>query len=288
MTTFVNSLVIGIASGMTFGLVALGFVLVYRVTGIVNFTQGSFVVIGGMLAAHLVSADKLTSVEAVLICMVVVGLISGLVGGVCLVALKSGGTLRALLVTVGLSIAFEGILLAIFGDNPVSFGSPVGNTALHFGGVLILPQQMLIFIVVFVVVALTQWFLGRTIWGMGMRASASNPAAARLSGIPVLRVTLAAFVIGGVLAGLAGDLITPMAAMAYGSDTTWTINGFSAAIIAGLIDPIGAVAGGLVLGIIETFVGTYMSSSYETAVAMMAMLVIIIWRPRGLFSWGVG
>jgi branched-chain amino acid transport system permease protein len=285
MTTFANSLIIGIASGMTFGLVALGFVLVYRATGIVNFTQGSFVAIGGMLAAKLATAEGLPAIEVLLLCMVAVGLVSVLVAVVCVVAQKTGGTLRALLVTVGLSIAFEGVLLALFGDNPVSFGSPVGNKSLHLGGVLVLPQQVLIVISVLAIVGLTQWFMGRTIWGMGMRASASNPVAARLSSIPVLKTTFAAFVIGGILAGVAGDLITPMTAMAYSSDTTWTINGFSAAIIAGLVDPIGAIAGGLVLGVVETLIGAYVSSSYETAVAMVVMLAILVLRPRGLFSW---
>ncbi len=285
MVAFANNLIIGIASGMIFGLVALGFVLVYRATGIVNFTQGSFVAIGGMLAAKLAESAKLPAVEVLLACMVATGAVALVVAVICVVAQKVGGTLKALLVTVGLSIAFEGVLLAVFGTNPVSFGSPVGNKTLHLGGVLVLPQQLLIIVIVLAIVGLTQWFLGRTIWGMGMRASASNPVAARLSSIPVLKTTFAAFVIGGILAGLAGDLITPLTAMAYNADTTWTINGFSAAIIAGLVDPLGAIAGGLVLGIVETLVGAYVSSSYETAVAMVVMLVILVLRPRGLFSW---
>lgn len=281
-TAIGQALVTGVALGVIFGLVALGFVVIYQVAGVLNFAQGSFVVWGGLFSSWLVSDLGWSSLVA-LVASVLTAMALGVAVGTVAVSVRQHGETAALIVTVGIGIVLEGVFLALFGDQPLSFSAPIGQQAWHLAKVVVLPQQVLMAGLGAVVVFAVQWLLRRTIWGMALRACAANPASARLFGMDPRRMATIAFAIAGGVGGLVGYLVTPMTGMDFGSDVTWTINGFSAAIVGGLGDPLWAVGGGLALGLVESFLGTFGSSAYETAGALVAMLVVLLWRPQGLF-----
>jgi branched-chain amino acid transport system permease protein len=264
----------GIATGCAFALIATGFVAIYRVTRVVNFAQGVFAVLAGMLAYSLLG-QGVPHVLAEALAVVVAGFAGVLVG---IVAIGRPGTspLASLIITLGLGIGSYALLILIWGDQPISFDGFKGN--LDVGGVSMQVQYVLVVALTaasFVVLGL---FFNRTYLGRGLTACSSNPRAARLVGIDVTRMGLVAFGLGGGLGGLAGVLLTPIQPVAFNSDVSVAINGFAAAIFGGLLRPGTALLGGLVLGVAEALVAGYGQASMQSGVALMVMLGIMVWQ----------
>ena len=274
MTLFLQYLAAGIASGSTFALVATGFVVIYRVTGVINFAQGVFAVLGGFLAYSLLHAGVAHGLAEGLAVLITAAI--GLVVG--LVALGRRGTppLASLIVTLGLAIFSYAVVITIWGDLPISYDGLSGLLAIR--GVSMQRQYVLIVGVAVVTFLALALFFGRTYLGMALTACSSDQRAARLMGIDVWRMGLLAFAVGGALGGLAGVLLTPLQPVQFDSDVGIAVNGFAAAIFGGLVRPVTAFAGGLVLGVAEAMVAGYYRSSYETAIALAVMLVLMLWQ----------
>lgn len=274
MSAFIAYLVSGIAIGCTFALVASGFVVIHRVTRVVNFAQGMFAVVGGMAAASLLSSG-LPHGAAELVAV----LLSGVVGfavGVITIGKPGTPVLASLIITLGLAIGAYAGEVIVFGDQPVSFTMAGG--ALTFFGAHVLWQYFLVIAVTAVTFAALGMFFSRTYVGKALTACSSNPYAARLAGISVVRMGLLAFALGGLLGGLAGVLITPLQPVSFDSDVLLAVNGFAAAIFGGLMRPGTTLLGGLLLGVCESMIGGYINASYEIEVALMLMLAIMVWR----------
>lgn len=274
MSAFLQYLISGLAVGCSFALVASGFVAIHRVTRVVNFAQGMFAVVGGLTAASLLRQGLphgIAEVAAILV--------AGLVGlAVGLIAIGKPGTppLASLVITLGLGILAYAIEIVIWGDQPRSFPGLPG--AITVAGAHIQRHYFLVIAVAAVTFAALITFFARSYVGKALSACASNPYAARLSGINVTRMGLLAFTLGGLLGGLAGVLVTPLQAVAFDSDVSLAINGFAAAIFGGLMRPSLALIGGLTLGVTEAMVAGYISASYQTQVALPLMLALMIWQ----------
>jgi branched-chain amino acid transport system permease protein len=281
MTRFLLLLSSGLATGCAFALVATGFVAIYRVTRVVNFGQGVFAVVGGFLAYTLLG-HGLPHVAAEALAVVATMGVGLLVG---VIAIGRGGTppLASLIITLGLGIASYAVDIMLWGDYPISYPGLPGNIGV--GGVTMQRQYFLIIVVTALTFAGLILFFGRTYIGKALTACSSNPYAARLMGISVRRMGLIAFTLGGGLGGLAGVLLTPLQSVAFDSDVGIAINGFAAAIFGGLLRPGTALVGGLVLGIAEALVAGYSKASYQSGVALLLILAIMIWqatrRPEG-------
>ncbi|MBV9578276.1 MAG: branched-chain amino acid ABC transporter permease [Chloroflexi bacterium] len=274
MRLFLQYLASGIATGCTYALVATGFVAIYRVTRVVNFAQGVFAVLAGMLVYSLLGwgvPHLLAEVAAVLVA-VVAGVIIGFI------ALGRRGTtpLASLIITLGLGIGSYAVLILIWGDQPISFDELRGN--LDLAGVGMQAQYLLVAAVTAAAFGALALFFDHSYLGRGLSACASNPRAARLVGIDVRRMGLVAFGIGGGLGGLAGVLLTPLQPVAFDSDVGIAISGFAAAIFGGLVRPGLALIGGLVLGVAEALVAGYSQASLQSGVALVIMLGIMVWR----------
>lgn len=274
MSSFLAYLVSGIAIGCTYALVASGFVMIHRVTRVINFAQGTFAVVGGMAAASLLShgLPHGAAEAAALVAAGALGLLTGII------AIGKPGTppLASVIITLGLAIGAYAGEVMIFGDQPVSF--TMADGAATFLGAHIQWQMFVIIAVTVVSYALLGVFFGRTYIGKALTACSSNPYAARLSGISPTRMGLLAFAIGGLLGGLAGVLITPIQPVSFDSDALLAVNGFAAAIFGGLMHPWTALLGALVLGVSEAMIGGYINASYEIEVALALMLAIMVWR----------
>ncbi|HEY1291928.1 MAG TPA: branched-chain amino acid ABC transporter permease [Chloroflexota bacterium] len=274
MRLFLQYLASGLATGCTFALVATGFVAIYRVTRVVNFAQGVFAVLAGMLAYSLLGwgvphiAAEVVAVLAAIVAGAAIGF----------VALGRRGTtpLASLIITLGLGIGSYAILILVWGDQPISFDQLKGN--LDVGGVGMQAQYLLVVVLTAAAFGALGLFFDHTYLGRGLSACASNPRAARLVGIDVRRMGLVAFGVGGGLGGLAGVLLTPLQPVAFNSDVGLAINGFAAAIFGGLVRPGLALVGALVLGVVEALIAGYSQASLQSGVALVVMLGIMVWR----------
>jgi branched-chain amino acid transport system permease protein len=274
MSLLFQYLASGVATGCSFALVATGFVAIYRVTRVVNFAQGAFAVVGGMSAFALLG-HGLPHVLAEGLAVVVAALVGLLVG---LVAIGRRGTpvLASLIITLGIGIGSYAVLILAFGDQPVSYDGIGG--AFAAGGVTMPRQFVLVAAVTAATFALLALFFNRTYLGRGLTACSSNPHAARLVGIDTTRMGLVSFALGGALGGLAGVLLTPLQPVAFNSDVGLAINGFAAAVFGGILRPGTALVGALVLGVAEALVAGYWRASFQSGVALVLMLALMVWQ----------
>jgi len=274
VTLFLQYAASGVATGCAFALVATGFVAIYRVTRVVNFAQGVFAVLAGMLAFSLLGWG-VPHILAEFVAVVVAGVSGAAVGWVAL-GRRDTTPLASLIITLGLGIGSYAALILIWGDQPISFDGLKGN--LLVGGVGMQAQYVMVICMTGVAFAALGWFFNRTYIGRGLTACSSNPRAARLVGIDVHAMGLVAFGLGGALGGLAGVLLTPLQPVAFNSDVGIAINGFAAAIFGGLLRPGAALIGALVLGVAEALVAGYGQASLQSGAALLIMLGIMVWR----------
>jgi branched-chain amino acid transport system permease protein len=274
MSAFVAYLVGGVALGCTFALVASGFVVIHRVTRVVNFAQGTFAVVAGLCAASLL-ARGWPHVVSEGLAVLLAGVVGLLVGTV---AIGKRGTppLASLIITIGLGIFAYAVEIFIWGDQPRRFEGVPG--VLEIGGARVAYQSLLVIAVAGATFASIALFFARSYLGKALTACSSNPYAAQLVGIDVRKMGLVTFAIGGLLGGLAGVLITPLESVSFDRDVTLAVNGFAAAVLGGLDRPVPALVGGLLLGVVQTLFGAYVSGSLQTEVALFFMLVLMLVR----------
>jgi branched-chain amino acid transport system permease protein len=274
MRLFLQYVAGGFATGCAIALVATGFVTIYRVTRVVNFAQGAFAVLAGMVAYSLVSRGVPHGISEAL--AVAVAAVAGLLVGIVAIGKPGTAPLASLIITLGLGIGSYAVLILIWGDQPISFEGLRGN--LDVGGVTMQWQYVLIVGVTAAAFGVLALFFNHTYLGRGLTACSSNPHAARLVGINVTRMGLLAFALGGGLGGLAGVLLTPLQPLSFDSDVALAIYGFAAAIFGGLVRPGAALVGGLVVGIAGALVAGYSEAALQSGVALIVMLAIMIWQ----------
>jgi branched-chain amino acid transport system permease protein len=277
VTTFLQLVVVGISTGSVFGIVGIALVLIYRTTGIVNFAQGVFAVLGGMFTFELVQHMPL--LPATLLAVVLTAVL-GTLAAVVAVGIRGRTThLASLVITVGIALTAEAVLLATFGEVPRSYPG-VSDHAWNIGGVLVQPQYVLIAAVAIVSAVGLTFFLRRTIVGQALVASADSARAAELVGLNVRSIAVIAFAVAAALCALGGALLAPTVPVVYNADLALTINGFAAAVFGGLASIRLALLGGYVLGIVEQLVVGYVDPQYNLTIALVVMLVLIGWRSR--------
>lgn len=276
MSAFMTYLIAGLALGCSFALVASGFVVIHRVTRVVNFAQGTVVVVGGLIAASMLGRG-LPHPLAELVAILGAGF-TGLVVGVIAIGKRGTPVLASLVITLGLVFLAYAIEIIVWGDQPISFRMVSGSVTVL--GARVQTQYFVVIAAAVVSLGALQLFFARSYLGKAMTACASNPYAARLAGISVTRMGLFSFALAGLLGGLAGVLLTPLQPVSFDSDVVLATNGFAAAIFGGLMRPGMALVGGLVLGLAEAFVAGYINGSYQTGVALILMLVLMVWQAR--------
>jgi branched-chain amino acid transport system permease protein len=277
MTTFLQLVVVGLSTGSMFALVGIGLVLVYRTTGIVNFAQGVFAVIGGLFTFRF--ASDLPLAVATLLAIGIAGLVSSALAVVAVGFRGRTTNLASIIITLGASFLAEAVLLLEFGDIPRTYRG-ISTHAWNVHGVLVQPQYVLIAGVALCAAVGLTLFLRRTIIGQALVACSDSRRAAELVGLNIRSLAVVAFVGAGALCALGGSLLAPSSPIAYTSDVGITVNGFAAAVFGGLASVRLALLGGYALGILEQFVVGYIDSQYSLIIALIVMLVLIGWRSR--------
>jgi branched-chain amino acid transport system permease protein len=273
----------GLTVGAIYALVALGFTLIFNTSQVINFAQGEFVMLGGMVTVFGAAAGIPLPLAALL--AVVVAVLFGVALYRFAIAPARGASpVTLIIITIGASIMMRGIAAVVFDKNFHGFASPLGDAPLKIGGAAILPQSLLVFAGVAFIVAALSIFLKRTLTGKSMLATADNPLAARLVGIDTSRMIEISFAVSATIGAVGGILATPIALTSYSTGTFLALKGFVAAMLGGMGSPLGAVVGGLLLGLIEQLGAGYLSSQYKDAIAVVVLLLVLFIRPSGLFG----
>jgi len=276
----------GLTTGSTYALVAIGFSLIHNATGIVNFAQGEFVMLGGMFMITFYSFLRLPMVLAFVLTVLCVAAIGFLLERGPINRARSKEILILVMVTVGASISIKGLSMMIWGKNPMTLPPFSGENPLIFLGAAIMPQSIWIFgITLLVVIALSYFFRG-TMTGKAMRAVAASRKTALLSGISVDRMILLSFTLSGALGAAAGIILTPITTTSYDVGVMMGLKGFSAAILGGYGSMPGAVIGGLLLGVLESLGAGLISSEYKDALAFLILLIVLFFKPTGILGKG--
>ena len=275
---FVN----GVVVGCIYALIALGFNVIYSTTGIINFAQGEFVMIGGIACAWALETLKLPLALAIVLGIAiaaVVGFLSYLLG---IRPAKKASPVTFIIITIAISIVLKCAASFAFVVKPYTVPKFVeGSVAIGAGQVD--KHQLLVIPVVAACMLLLQLFFKRTRAGRNMRACAESREGAKLCGISVESASARSFAIGAGLAGVGGVLITSMYSMQFDGGTMIGIKGFSAAILGGLGSPAGCVVGGLMMGLLEQGI-KLKSPDYADILALAVVIVMLLIRPRGLVS----
>jgi len=271
----------GLATGTTYALVGLGIVLVVQVTGVINFAQGDFVMLGALGYAVLTAAGvgRVPAALGVVGAVVAVGAATNLL---VIRPARRASPDRLIILTIGASVVIQGVTLVAAGTSP-RFAEPfTGGPPLRLGGASLPGQYVWVFGVTAAAVLAVWYFLTRTRQGVAMRATAMNPEAARMVGIPPQRMSLLVFMLAAGLGAIAGVVLAPLQPAGPQVGIALGLRGFTAAVAGGLTSPAGAVAGGLVLGVIEALAGGYLSTGLAEAVAYAVLLVLLLASPTGL------
>ncbi|WP_024577852.1 MULTISPECIES: branched-chain amino acid ABC transporter permease [unclassified Afipia] len=283
MPEFVQFLISGLTVGAVYALVALGFTLVYNASDVVNFAQGEFVMLGGMVTVFATAAGVPLPLAALL--AVVVSIIVGLLlYWLAIEPARDASPVTLIIITIGASILLRGAAQILFDKQFHKLPSISGDTPVHLLGATVQPQSFWVLGGTAAIVILLYVFLERTVLGKAVLATAANRLAARLVGINTATVMALAFGGSAAIGAVAGILITPITLTSYDVGTMLALKGFAAAMLGGMGNPLGAVAGGLLLGLLEAFGVGYISSTYKDAFAFIVILLVLFAMPQGLFG----
>ncbi len=281
---FTQYLFAGITYGIIYAIVAIGFNIIYNTTGIINFAQGEFVMLGGMIAIslHHLLPLPVAIAGAVLLTM----LIGAAIEMIFIRWLTAPSVLRMIIITIGISILLREAALHIWGDGvralPYFTGNEVSSVRLF--GTKVSPQVLWVIGTCTLMVAGLSLFFRSTSLGQEMRACASNRMAATLCGINTRNMITFSFMLSAGIGALAGCVVSPITYTQYDSGTGLAIKGFTVAILGGLGNSLAAVAAGLILGIIEAFSISVVPLAFQDAISIALLLVILFFRPHGLFG----
>jgi branched-chain amino acid transport system permease protein len=285
MTRFIDLTLNGISTGAIYALVALALVLTWRATRIVNFAQGGMLMITTFIASGVIasSGSYWLGFAVALVCGLVLGAVveRGLMRRV-----EGGPPLNAVIVALGLLILLQALAGMIWGNTPRSFPPAFSIRGYDIGGtrVLFAPNNAFtVLVVVAVAAALAALFRG-TALGLKMRAAAFGPEVARMLGVRVGRMFTLGWALAALVGSLAGLLVAPEVFVGPNQFDPILIFGFTAAVLGGLDSPVGAVVGGVLLGLALSYVSGYEGSSLVTLAALVILIAVLMIRPRGLFS----
>jgi branched-chain amino acid transport system permease protein len=283
MAEFLQFAFSGITVGAVYALVALGFTLIYNASDVVNFAQGEFVMLGGMTTVFLSLAGLPVPLAAIL-AVLATTLVGVALHKLAIEPARGASPVTLIIITIGASIFLRGLAAVIFDKRFHQLPSWFGDAPIRVGGASVLPQSLVVLAGAAVIVVLLWAFFERTLFGKAVLATAANRVAARLSGIDTGFVIGFSFAVSAAIGAIAGVLVTPITLTSYDVGTLLALKGFAAAMLGGMGHPLGAVVGGLIVGLLEAFGAGYLSSQYKDAAGFIVILVVLFAMPNGLFG----
>ncbi|MBI5122153.1 MAG: branched-chain amino acid ABC transporter permease [Rhodospirillales bacterium] len=283
LSAFLQFLISGVTVGAIYALCGLGFSIIYNASHVINFAQGEFIMIGAMTAVSLVEAGVPMPL-AILLAILVTMAVGVLLEKLAVEPARKASVTTLIIITIGASIFLRGLAQEVWDKNFHKMDPFSGDTPINLFGAVLMPQTLWVLGTALLVILLLAWFFNRTLEGKAMLATSFNPLAAQLMGINTKRVLMLSFGLSAALGAVGGIVITPITFTAYDNGIMLGLKGFSAAVLGGLGNGFGAVAGGLIVGIAEAMAAGYLSSAYKDAVAFVIILLVLVFLPNGLFG----
>ncbi|MFD0690884.1 branched-chain amino acid ABC transporter permease [Actinomadura fibrosa] len=282
MQVFLQTLIGGLSLGAIYALVAMGFSLVYRTMGLVNFAHADVLMIGAYAASTFYMSTRLPFALAMVLAIAVTGLIGLFIERV-LRPLENKDFTLMLIGTIGFGMVLQAVAVLIWGATGRAVRTPVGGAPLEFFGLRVRTYDLVVLAIAAAAVFLLVAFLQRTKMGAAMQAVAMDHEAATAVGIHVGRSNAIAFALGAGLAALAGGLVGPLLYVNPTMGGTIGIKGFAAAMLGGCGNIPGAIAGGFAIGVLDSFAAGHFQG-YSELVVFLVFTVVIMIRPTGLFG----
>lgn len=284
MSTFLQFLFGGLLSGAVFALIALGWVLIFNVSGILNLAQGEFVMVGALTYVKFRTDYELGQALSIVLAIAITVAIGVILDVLILRRISSARIIPMILATVGASIVMRELASEIFGKDPLRVKPILTGKPYEIGGATVLPHTVLLWATVAVLLGVLTIYFTATIFGKAMRACSENLIGAQSVGISPTRMRTISFAMSAALGAAAGILIVPLTSMSWDGGTTLGIKGFIAAVFGGMGSYIGAVLGGVLLGVLEAMSAGYISSAYKDVFALATLILMLLVRPQGLLG----
>ncbi|QRG06944.1 branched-chain amino acid ABC transporter permease [Xanthobacter dioxanivorans] len=283
---FVQALFAGLTNGFVYALVGLGIAVIFKGSRTVNVVQGEFVVIGALVVVGLLDAAGLPYPVAAL---------AGIVGGLLLGSFTEVAFIRPLirrragedallLVSIGLAVAMSAAVLYVAGRGSYLLPAVGGNAVVNLAGATVRVHALFLIASGAALVLGLAWFFRHTMLGLSMMAAAMEPDGATVTGIDTERMRTLTFALGGALGAAAGILVAPLTEVNYQMGLALTLKGFAAAVLGGLANPLGAVAGGILIAMVEAFGIVFIASGYKNVFAMSVLILVMVLLPNGLLG----
>lgn len=286
LPTLVQFLVSGLSDGCVYGLIGIGFSVIFNASGIINFSQGAFVMLGGMFSYALFFRVGLPLILAVPLAAILVAFVGFAIEFSVIrpLWLRRAPLFVLIIATLIIQVAIEHATLLAFDSDPHSYPAFSSGPPATVLGTSIARQNFWIIGCSLIIVGALWLLYRRTILGKAMRACAVNRQFAELMGIPVERILAISFSLSAFLGAVGGALITPLQYTSYNASLAFTVNGFIAAVIGGLGNATGAFVGGLFFGVLEAAVLAFFASGYKDILVFGFLLAILIAKPSGFFG----
>ena len=286
MADFLQLVIAGLATGAIYALAAIGFTLLWQTSQTINFAQGEFIMLPAFFALAGMTAlgmpFSLAALFAIACSLAVLGfafkylIVDPLIG--------QKGTLPLVISTIAVALLLKDGAKEFYSAEGQRFPTFFPDTVFNVLGVSISLAQVGVLVIAVSTILALQWFLGSTRTGRQMQATAQNPTVARILGVPVERMVLYTFLINAGLAAIASLLISPIYLAKFSNGEVLGLTAFVAAIVGGFNQVRGAIAGGLLVGVLDNLAAVYVSSRYRMAVPLALLVIIILFRPQGLLG----
>ncbi|HVZ10324.1 branched-chain amino acid ABC transporter permease [Rhodopila sp.] len=277
----------GAAAGCIYGLIALGFVLIYKATEMVNFAQGDIMMLGGFIAFSLITKFGMNYWLGGLLAVVITGIFGYLLDAIVLRRVVGQPQFAVVMLTLGLGFIFRAVAGITWGYDSVGFNTPFTNRTLNIGGLVLGADNLSIIVGTVLLCIVLFLFFGKTRIGIAMQAASQNQLAAYYMGIPVRRIFSLIWAISAGVACLAGILLSPVSMIDVNMGSLG-IKAFAAAVIGGFGSIPGSVIGGVLVGIVEQFAGYKLPAGFQEVTANIVLLAMLLVRPQGLFAERMG
>ncbi|OHR70869.1 branched-chain amino acid ABC transporter permease [Bacillus sp. HMSC76G11] len=277
-------LVSGLIFGCIYGLAALGLVLIYKTTNIVNFAQGEMAMVTTFVSFMFLSQVGLGYFSSFILALLFASLFGAFVYQVIMKRLQSAPQLNQIVVTLGLFMVLNGVAGLIWGHKPTSFPEAIQGGSIKIGNVFITPNDLFVIVITLILMLIFFVLFKYTKLGLAMRASAQDIRASHLMGIKVTSIFTATWAVGTILGGVAGMMTAPITFLDTHMMFDVLIMAFAAAVLGGFVSLPGALVGGLIIGVFENLIAFYLSPELKVVYTFILIIAVLYIRPQGIFG----
>ena len=284
MLDFIQQLVSGIALGCVYGLIALGFVLIYKATEVVNFAQGDLMMLGGFFAYTFIGILGLNYWLGFLLAIISMAICGMLIERVVIRPILGFPQFSIVMATIGLGFAMRSVAGMIWGTDDLKLETPFSNGVLKIGDLVLAHDKLSVIVATLILCTILYLFFNKTRLGTAMRATSENMLAAYYMGIPVKRVVSLIWAISAAVAACAGVLLAPITFVHSNVGLALGLKAFPAAVLGGFGSIPGALIGGVIIGVVETLAGFYLAQGWKDVVPYLILLAVLLLKPEGLLG----